>query len=142
FQALAGSKLPRVYVNLGELLLRPSQAPRGLELALEVFRQKTDPLIVRNTLAWVFATSPQAAYRDGPEAVRLALLVTQTKPGKAAFLDTLAAAYAEVKLFTEAVDTLQKAIGLAEKAGQTALAGEMRPRLALYRSKKPYRPPE
>ncbi len=50
-------------------------------------------------------------------------------------IDTLAAAYAENRNFSEAVRWQQKAISLAPANQQT----DLRSRLSLYRSRRPYR---
>ncbi len=92
----------------------------------------------RNNLAWIMATCPDEKYLNGAEAVRLALeaLEIDFQP---AYLDTLAAAYAEMGLFDEALSTQEKFMAaLADRAdaGDGAIHQE---RLALYRSRKPFR---
>jgi tetratricopeptide (TPR) repeat protein len=89
-----------------------------------------------NQLAWLRAATPEERWRDGKEAVRLAevacALTNQRNPN---YLDTLAAAYAEVGRFDDAVRTLGRAIALAD-ARQMA---QFQERLALYEAGKPYR---
>ncbi|MGB7157644.1 MAG: tetratricopeptide repeat protein [Tepidisphaeraceae bacterium] len=94
----------------------------------------------RNNLAWLLATSDEERHRNGGEAVLLAeaLRSGETRPDT---LDTLAAAYAEAGRFDDAVRTAREALALAEKAGQGELATQLRGRLALYESGKPYREP-
>jgi protein O-mannosyl-transferase len=93
-----------------------------------------------NNLAWVLATTPDPALRDGAEAVRLAQAACaasgQDDPG---MLDTLAAAYAEVGRFDEAARTAQRASRLAEAGGQTDLAAVIAERAALFREGRPFR---
>ena len=69
-------------------------------------------------------------------ARRLSEVAQREDPG---FSDTLAAAYAAVGQFAEAVTAAEKALRLAQVAGQTALARQIESRLELYRSDRPYR---
>jgi len=74
------------------------------------------------------------------EAVRLAQRVRAISGRDDAHsLDTLAVAYAAAGQFSNAVISSEQALQLAESAGQTALAGEIRSRLELYRAGRPYR---
>ena len=56
-----------------------------------------------------------------------------------AALDALAAAYAELGRYREAVAEAEERLNLAEKQGSLELAPDIRERMALYRSGKPYR---
>lgn len=113
------------------------------ELAIRDFRKaisfKPNPEILNN-LAWVLATAKDAQLRDGAEALRLAEKACQLTQYKfPTILDSLAVAYAEVGQFAKAVKTAQKAIELAHAAGEKKLAENIRPRLELYKAKRPYR---
>jgi tetratricopeptide (TPR) repeat protein len=94
-----------------------------------------------NDLAWHLATQPDASARNGAEAVRLAERAVAS--GGAArdpnYLDTLAASYAEVGRFDDAVRTAREAISLAEAAGQPALTAEFQKRLEQYLAGRPHR---
>jgi tetratricopeptide (TPR) repeat protein len=96
-----------------------------------------------NNLAWVLATDPDPAIRDGTEAVRLArracALTVYRRPH---FLGTLGAAYAEAGRFAEAIRTADMASAIASRAGQTVIAEKNRQLLQLYRSGKAYREDE
>lgn len=93
-----------------------------------------------NNLAWLMATHPNARYRNGVEAVRLATRACElTDHGAFGALDTLAAAYAETGNFVEAVRVARKALEVATRAKQDALAAIARERVALYRSGRPCR---
>jgi len=91
-----------------------------------------------NNLAWLWATSPKEAVRDGKRAVeyarKAAELTNWEDPG---VLDTLAAAYAEDSNFAEAVKWENKALTFAEFAKK--FGEEARQRVQLYSQKKPYR---
>ena len=76
----------------------------------ECLRMNPDNITACNNLAWLLATLPDPALRNGSEAVGLAehanQLVSYQQP---ALLGTLAAAYAEAGRFSEAVVTAEKA---------------------------------
>ncbi len=76
-----------------------------------------------NNLAWLRATCPDPALRNGFEAVRLATeacaLTNWENPG---FVNTLAAAYAEAGRYEEAVAMNEKAVGIAPATEQSSLA--------------------
>jgi serine/threonine protein kinase/tetratricopeptide (TPR) repeat protein len=90
-------------------------------------------------VAWDLATSPEAGLRDGTKAVYFAeLAVSHTGRKRVLDLDSLAAAYAEVGRFTDAVSVEKEAIGLLADTNQIA---DFTIRLNLYRTNTPYREP-
>jgi eukaryotic-like serine/threonine-protein kinase len=90
-----------------------------------------------NGLARLLATCPLPEVRDGRQAVEAAeKAVAATKRKDHAFLDTLAAAYAEAGNFQEAVSTQREALALAQEA---KTKNAYRSRLKLYESNQPYR---
>jgi tetratricopeptide (TPR) repeat protein len=92
-----------------------------------------------NGIAWVSATCPEAAHRDGKRAVEAATKAVELTGGKDPFtLDTLAASKAEAGDFDAAVTLGEMVIGLL--ADDKARA-ECRARIDLYRGRKPYRMP-
>ena len=59
---------------------------------------------VLNNLAWLLASCPNAAFRNGPEAVRLATRACEsTGYAKPLLIGTLAAAQAEAGRFDDAI---------------------------------------
>jgi tetratricopeptide (TPR) repeat protein len=106
---------------------------RGLGIAPENPR-------LANNLAWILATTPEATLRNGVEAVRLATQASERANHRNPnFLDSLAAAQAELGQFDEALETIERAIELAQARGFTELASRMQERRQLYASGKPYR---
>ena len=102
-------------------------------------RLKPDWLEALNNLAWILATQPDEKLRDGREAVRLAAhAVTLTRTNNPGALDTLAAAYAESGNYPAAVETAQKAAGLALAAGQKEMAAEIQRRRQAYAAGRPF----
>jgi Flp pilus assembly protein TadD len=103
-------------------------------------KQEPDNVKVLNDLAWLMATSPDAALRNGSEAVALASrAVTLTQQHEPMLLGTLAAAYAEAGDFDKAAETQQKAVELANQQGNARLASLLQGRLALLQGKTPIR---
>jgi tetratricopeptide (TPR) repeat protein len=95
-----------------------------------------------NHWAWILATAPDDQLRDGNRALQLAIRICQITSNRAPrYLDTLAAASAEVGRFDQAITTEQQAIALAQQGGFTKLAQEMALRLKLYQAHQPYRDP-
>lgn len=91
--------------------------------------------------AWLRATCPDAKFRDGKGAVRLATQACEiTRWKNAQSLDVLAAAEAELGQWDDAVKYEQKALGVEEAAEKDAqLLKDYAARLALYAKKEPYR---
>ena len=74
----------------------------------------------------MLATCPQAALRNGKKAVELAERAKALTGGEdPIILHTLAAAFAEAGRFSEAVETAQHALRLAEAQSNTKLAGQL-----------------
>jgi Flp pilus assembly protein TadD len=94
----------------------------------------------QKSLAWILATCPDDRFRNGAKAVELAERAnTATKGRDSTVLITLAAAYAEVDRFSEAIQTAEQALQLATKSGSISLAQAIRNQLEFYRSGKPFR---
>ena len=91
-----------------------------------------------NHLAWVFATSPDAVFRNGKRAVELAERAVELDRD-AHNLDALSAAYAEVGRFAEAISTQLQAIDLPKKDGDERSAANFEKHLERYRTHKPWR---
>lgn len=66
----------------------------------------------QNNVAWMYATFRDAQFRDGAFAVAYALKATTQEPANAAFVRTLAAAYARVGEFDKAIAAQQRFIEL------------------------------
>ncbi len=131
-----------------------AEAHRGLALALSrqgktgeavehyraAIRLRPDDPRPCNNLAWILATHPDPALRNGAEAVRLAQRAcTLWKQRDPNLLDTLAAAYAEAGRFPEAVATIEEAVALAKETGRQDLLPELEKRRQRYQAKLPYR---
>ena len=89
-----------------------------------------------NHYAWLRATSTAAAMRNGEQALAQArrALALERNPS---YLDTLAAAYAELGRFDEAAAAQRQALALA--GASSPLADEFSSRLAAYLRTEPWR---
>jgi tetratricopeptide (TPR) repeat protein len=93
---------------------------------------------VLNNLAWVLATSPEDAVRDGKRSIEVATQACRVSDyRKAHILSTLAAAYAENGQWDKAVEWSKKAVELEHEDAETA--EQLKKELANYEEKKPWR---
>jgi Tfp pilus assembly protein PilF len=92
-----------------------------------------------NNLAWLLASCPDATFRNGPEAVRLATraceLTGYTRP---LLIGTLAAAHAEAGDFRTAIATAERAANLAASLQLGEVAARNRELIQLYRQGRPF----
>jgi Flp pilus assembly protein TadD len=127
--------------------------PAAEEFHASLAAQANQPEVLNN-LAWIRATDPRAELRNGTNAVILAARACElTRGSQPAFLGTLAAAYAEIGNFDEAVKWAQKAHDVAaadaeaaQKSNDLSAAHALQTlatldleSLALYKSHQPYR---
>jgi Flp pilus assembly protein TadD len=125
--------------NLGNALLQKGRVDEAITHYQAALQIKPDYAEAQNNLAWVLATSPQTSLRNGSKAVELAQRANQFTGGEnPIILHTLAAAYAEVGRFSDARRSAQKAIELAQAAGQKDLAGQLNDELKLYEAGLPF----
>jgi tetratricopeptide (TPR) repeat protein len=130
--ALAHSNLGNALLHLG----RPEEALAHYQAAIDV--QPTNAYFLNN-LAWVLATCPQPSSRNGARAVELAQQAEQLSSGKdGLILGTLAAAYAEVGQFPNAVAAAQRALAFAVAQTNSAQSEILRSHIRLYQSGSPY----
>jgi tetratricopeptide (TPR) repeat protein len=97
----------------------------------------TDPETVEalNALAWMLATSPDRAVRNGAESVRLAEQACRlTQDRVPEILGTLGAAYAESGRFDDATAAAERAAKVAASLGKQELAGKYEELAQLFRT--------
>lgn len=90
-----------------------------------------------NDYAWLLATSSHDRIRNGQQALTLALQAV-ARQRSAAYLDTLAAAYAETGKFPQAVATQREALSLVPQE-EEALTAELQSHLDAFEAGKPWR---
>ncbi len=128
---------------LGNALLQKGlldQAVSEFQIALKI--QPGSPLAKSRllTIDWIWATHPEDNFRNGILALRLGLeLEKEFGSRDAAVLGTLAAAYAEIDNFTEAVALASDAVKIASAQSNVELVSRLRDELNAFQNKQPYR---
>lgn len=130
----------KTHYRLGVTLAETGRIKAALEHLRTAVKLKPDRPAPLTDLAWILATCRDPTIRNGNEAV---ILAERACPAgnceNPRFLDVLAAAYAEVGRFPNAVETALKAIAQTAQEKRHDLAERQR-RLTLYESGEPYRP--
>lgn len=116
-----------------------AEARRELEKALAAAPKDE---AVALALAWLLATAPDGAARDGARAVEVArALVDGRDAPHPQALDTLAAALAEAGRFDEARAMQERALAIVRRDGPAEIIGELEDRLARYARREAFRSP-
>ena len=111
------------------------RAAMDLRRALSFKPDPAKEVEVLNNLAWVLATCPDGAVRNGLQAIRYAEEACRMTAFKqSGDVNTLAAAYAEAGRFPDAITTAEMALRLATDAGDTGSAATIRKLLAQYQA--------
>jgi tetratricopeptide (TPR) repeat protein len=133
-------KLAKVHHNLALALFSKGDIEGTIKHYRESLRLEPYSPETLHGLSWILATSSEPTYRDGAEALVLAKRACElTKYRNPEPLITLAAAYAEVGHFSEAVRTIQKAVDLCISRGNIKRANDIAKLQELYKTGKPYR---
>jgi tetratricopeptide (TPR) repeat protein len=131
---------PDTHSNLGAALLRKGRIEGVLTHYERAVALKPDHAGACNNLAWVLATFPEAAFRNGSRAVELAERANRLSGGaNLTVLRTLAAAYAGAGRFAEAMEMAKQALAVAEAQNNSAWANALRDELQLYAARQPLR---
>ncbi len=131
-----------VHNIVGTVLVQQGRVEEGVEEWKKVLLVEPDNGNAMSNLAWVFATSPDQSIRNGAKALQLAEQAVRISGGRIAILfRTLAAAYAENGRFSDAIQTAQRGIELANNQGNSGLATELQASIALYQERQPLRDP-
>jgi tetratricopeptide (TPR) repeat protein len=126
-------------LGLGSALAAQGDFEAAVAELRNAHRLDPDNPLALNDLAWLLAVCPPNNIRNGAEAVRLAKRACEvTGHRDPLLLNTLAAAYAEIGEFTEAVAVASKALDLLGPHQQTQ-AQRLRRGLQRYQKGEPYR---
>jgi len=128
------------HYSLAAILIQQGRTSQAIEHLSQVLRINPSHAGAAADLAWLLATSPNDQVRDGKQALRLARRVlrivgTDNPEG----LDTLAAAYAEIGRFDQAVAAATRAVHVARWQGRADLAKDIQDRVQLYQQHYPFR---
>ncbi len=124
------------HYNWGIALRKMGRFEEAIAHYQMALRIKPDFADAHNNLAWLLATCPEVSIRDGQQALEHAQRVVElVGDNDASVLDSLAAAYAQLGDFQQAVLWQQKAVEMAGKKIKDDLAA----RLELYKQGQPFR---
>lgn len=124
------------YCARGMGMFKKQEVDKAIPDFMEAIRLDPKDPFGFNCLAWVYAVSSDAQYRNGIKAVEYATKGCELTGWKDAdLLATLAAAHAESGDFTKAIEWQTKADEIAEKEKTP----DFKSHLELYKSGKPYR---
>lgn len=131
-----------LWFNLAVAYSAAGDLPRSAGAYRAVLRLSPSHRLAANNLAWILATAPHDALRDGQEAMRI-LQAQQVTGAEGSLppevLDTLAAVQAELGRFDEAADTARRAEQRYAALGETAAAAQCRHRAAGYQVGRAFR---
>ena len=128
------------YYNLGRILSNKGEIAKAINTYQKVLSINGEMGPALYNLSWIYATSKIDKYRDGKKAVNLAeKLCRLTSYQQPLALDTLAASYAEIGRFSNAVTIAKKALRLSLQTGPKELELGIKKRLLLYLNGKPFR---
>ena len=129
-----------VHHLLARVLLRQKNAVNAVEHFRSALAARPGFVPAATDLAWLRATHPDAALRDGDEAERLARVLLQASSGDSPGPhDILAAALAEQGRFDEALESVQRAEAAARARGIEALVRQITTRRQSYERGEPWR---
>ena len=128
--------------TLGTALIQQGHLREAIDQWQEALATQPENGNAASNLAWVLATCPEDAIRDGTRAVELGERALRISGGKIPMIyKVLAAAYAESGRFADAVETAQRGAELATSQGNPGLAAELESNIAVYQSGRPLRDP-
>jgi Tfp pilus assembly protein PilF len=126
--------------NLGGALSLKGRMKAAVVQYERAIQLKPDYAGAELNLAWILATSPDPAVRNGSRAVQLAQHARQRSSGSPLrVLRILAAAYAEAGRYPEAVQTASRALELAMAQTDTAWVNRLQAELQFYHAGQPFR---
>ena len=139
FISLAEAGNVKAQNNLGTMYQQGLGVQQDYAEAVKWYRKAVEQGFesAKNGLAWLLATCPDETIRDGLEAVHLTEAFANAQVVNVDRLDTLAAAYAEVGRFDDAVETQKKGLSMLKK-DQPKFA-RFQTRLESYQNHKPWR---
>ena len=126
------------YYYMGKLYGERDNPEQMLSCYHEAFSISPNSRMLRNAMAWTLSTYPDEAIRNGREALELCEKLSFLEKPDAEYLCVLAAAYAEVGRFNDAVLTGKNALNMARNAANTELQQKITDCLECYEQGLPY----
>lgn len=127
--------------HLAEIYWHKGKVPEAIMHWNRALKLEPDSADVLNNLAWALATTDPGQGGDPGRAVILARHACDLTDNRdPTYPDTLSVAEAAAGQFTDAVATAQKALDMADAAGQTQLAERIESRLRLFRAGEAFHP--
>lgn len=129
-----------VHNNLAVALIQKGETHEAIVHWLKTLQLEPDKTGTLLTLAWVLATSPDANVRNGTKAISLARHAHELLGDKNLMVfRVVAAAYAEVGRFSEAIAAVQRGVQLATEQNQSDFLSLFQGDLSLYQIDLPLR---
>jgi tetratricopeptide (TPR) repeat protein len=130
----------QAYYELGNAFRRKGMAAEATAYYQKTIEIQPQFIPAQRNLAWMLATWPEPSVRNGDKAVAIAEQANQISKDKdPLILRTLAAAYAEVGRFPEAVSTAKQALALAVAQSNAGLTDALQTEIGLYQTNSPCR---
>src|SRR2546430_6447911 len=128
--------------DLANALRKKGRYPDAIAHYEAALRIDPRSVLTLNNLGWLLATCPNPSVRNGARAVEVAARAESLSGGEdPVILHTLAAAYAENGQFSQAVETAERALQLAEQQKKGVLLRALPNEITLYRAELPYHEP-
>tara|TARA_B110000483_G_scaffold243173_1_gene331691 strand:+ start:1199 stop:2890 length:1692 start_codon:yes stop_codon:yes gene_type:complete len=131
---------PLMLTWVAEEYIKKGQSQHAMAFYRTALLTGHDNPLILNNIAWQLSTHKDASIRDGKLAVKWATqaakLTNNKEPG---YLDTLAAAYAEVGEFDQAQKIAKYAIFLAKQQNKNELIPGLEKAIDLYSKRQPMR---
>ena len=125
---------PQLHRNLGSLFLQQENFERAIYHFNMALQFKPDWPEALNYLAWLKTAYEKEDFYDPDGAVNLALRACElTEYKNPVMLNILSSAYAATGKLPQAIEIVQKALDLAQSAGQLQMVSEIQGRLELYK---------
>ena len=135
YQIGARADHPQAQLRLFYLLMRSGELDQAADWLAKAAQH--DLPQAHNDYAWLLSTSQRDHLRNGARALIYAERAV-ARENSAAYLDTLAAAYAELGRFAEAIATQQQAVQQLDEENE-ADARALAEHLAAYQAQRPWR---
>ena len=140
FESATELGLPEARYNLATVLIEQKEFSAAIPLLEECVKEHPEFHLPARRLAWILATAPDEALRNGPLANELLTQHFQIEKSESLYLwDTYAAVLAELGRYDQAVKAAEKAIRLTDSESNEPLRKDIQTRLNCYQQHRPWR---